>query len=91
MAYSLTSERPAVAARPTTLFAGLVTWLADAKAKRTQRVALAALLDFDEAMLDDLGVSRQDIAEAIRHPNGDAGTHLHSRRASRAKAWFQLS
>lgn len=89
MAYSLTSERPAVAARSTTLFAGIGSWFANAKAKRTRRTALAALLDFDESMLDDLGVSRQDIADAIHAPGGNSGAQLHARRASRAKAWFR--
>jgi uncharacterized protein YjiS (DUF1127 family) len=90
MAYSLTSERPAVAARSVTPLAGFAAWLVAAKARHNRRVALAALLDFDEASLDDLGINRQDVVEAIRHPES-GGASLHARRASRAKAWFRLS
>ena len=87
MAYSLTSERPAVAADSYNLFSAFANWLAKGKADRTQRVALTALLDFDESLLDDLGINRQDVVEAIRHPQG--GATLTSRRATRARAWFR--
>lgn len=89
MAYSLSGERPAMAAVPTLPFSGFFAWLAKTKARRTQRVALAALLDFDDAMLDDLGINRQDVVDAIGHHPAGGGAFLHARRASRARSWFR--
>jgi uncharacterized protein YjiS (DUF1127 family) len=91
MAYSLSGERPAVAAVSTNPFVGFVTWLARTRAGRTRRIALASLLDFDDALLDDLGINRQDVVDALRHhPQEASGAMLHARRASRARSWFGL-
>ena len=65
MALSLSSERSLAAASPAHPFAALARWIAQAKAARTRRVALQALLELDHARLYDLGISRQDIRTAL--------------------------
>jgi uncharacterized protein YjiS (DUF1127 family) len=47
------------------LLATVARWVAAANARRGRRITLAALLAYDEARLDDLGLSRGDIADAI--------------------------
>jgi len=66
MAYSLSGERPLVAAWPSAVFVALVRTIARAAKARRQRLALAALLELDEYRLWDLGVTRQDLRHALR-------------------------
>lgn len=87
MAFLLSSERPAVAAVTFNPVSGLFRWLAKARAERAQRVALANLLEFDAALLDDLGINRQDVVEAMRNPPPKAGEALAIRRAHNARNW----
>lgn len=88
MAHLLSSERPIAAATSPSFLAGLAAWFGKVRARRTQRVALATLLEFDEHRLDDLGISRQDVVEAINHPTA-TGERLSARRASRATSIVQ--
>ena len=85
MAHLLSSERPTAAAYSTSLFAGFFAWAGKVRAQRTRRVALSSLLELDEHLLTDLGLSRSDVVEAIKHPTV-AGQKLHARRATRAAA-----
>lgn len=92
MAYSLLfGERPADAARsarradPLRAFGA---WIAAVRARRARRVALTHLLDFDAALLDDLGISREDVLEALQHPEREAGRALSARRARASRAWL---
>lgn len=87
MAFLLSSERPAVAAVTFNPIRGFARWLARARAERAQRAALANLLEFDVALLDDLGINRQDVVEAMRSPPGMAGDRLAARRAQSARNW----
>ena len=92
MAYSLLfSERPSVAAIPTNPFRAFLAWLAAARAKRAQRVALSDLLEFDAALLDDLGIDRQDVVDALRRGPEDAGRELAARRAHASTDWLSHS
>jgi uncharacterized protein YjiS (DUF1127 family) len=84
MAYLLSSERPAAVAFSSTILAGFLGWLGKLRTQRAQKVALSTLLDYDEHRLDDLGLSRQDVVEAILHPRIPAGNTLAARRAARA-------
>ena len=69
MAYSLSSERPAVAAVTLNPLRAFGRWVAKARAARAQRVALGTLLEFDAHRLDDLGINRGDLFDALhRHP-----------------------
>lgn len=87
MAFSLESERPSAVALSVSPFRAFLTWIGERRAKHAQRVALSSLLDLDAEMLEDLGVNRQDIVEALRRPS-DAGTTLHARRARASHDWL---
>ncbi|KKB11624.1 hypothetical protein VE25_11580 [Devosia geojensis] len=54
-------------------------------ARRTQRLALAALIEMDPGRLDDLGITVQDVQDAMQAPQ--AGRHLEARRTVRANTW----
>ena len=85
MALSLPGERSLAAATPVNPFAAFKRWIAKAQATRTRRVALSALLDLDHAGLDDLGISRDDVAAAIAAPV-QGGRLLNTARARNARA-----
>jgi uncharacterized protein YjiS (DUF1127 family) len=86
MAYLLSGERSSLAdASPSHPFGGIVRWLAKVHSARARRVALTQLLELEDFRLDDLGLCRQDIVEAIRNP--DRGSALAHRRADRARTW----
>lgn len=85
MALSLPGERSLAAATPTNPFAALMRWIAKARAARTRRVALQALLELDHCHLDDLGISREDIKRARAHPAAAAQHTLNAARARNAK------
>lgn len=87
MAFLLSSERPAVAAVTFNPVRGFFRWLAKSRAERAQRVALAHLLEFDAALLNDLGINRQDVVEAMRNPPPKSGDMLAARRAQNARNW----
>jgi uncharacterized protein YjiS (DUF1127 family) len=92
MAYSLLfSERPSVAANPANPFRAFLAWLAAARAKRAQRVALSDLLEFDPALLNDLGIDRQDVLDALRSGSVEAGRELSARRARASTDWLSRS
>jgi len=86
MAYLLSSERPAVAALPLNPLAAIARWLEKTRTAHTQRLALKQLLEFDEHRLDDLGVTRSDLFEAMHNP-ATTGPRLAARRARSARAW----
>lgn len=88
MAYLLSSERPALAAATFNPLRALGAWFAKARARRAQRLALAQLLDYEPALLDDLGVNRQDLFEAMHHPSHRPGPLLSARRADKARNWL---
>jgi uncharacterized protein YjiS (DUF1127 family) len=71
MAYSLSGERPTVAAWPTAILAATLRFLTRAGKARRQRLALAALLEMDEYRLWDLGVTRADLGRALRSEEFD--------------------
>jgi uncharacterized protein YjiS (DUF1127 family) len=87
MAFLLSSERPAVADSSPISFAAFAHWLRMANAKRARRTTLQSLLDMEEFRLDDLGINRQDLIEAITAPQHGAAL-LHERRAESARRWF---
>lgn len=85
MAYSLSSERPTMAAVQTPV-ASFFGWLAKVRAARAQRRALENLLEFDSALLDDIGINRQDLFDAMQTQH--AGQTLSQRRAAAARNWL---
>lgn len=88
MAYLLSGERPVVAAVTLNPIKGLFRWLAKARTRRAQRVALTNLLEFDAALLEDLGINRQDVIDAMRSSQRPAGETLAARRAASARNWL---
>jgi len=91
MAYSLLyGERPTLAAAETQpgLFRNVASWFARMRARHAQRIALSNLLEFDAALLEDLGINRDDVVEALQHSDAAAGTILMARRAEAAHDWL---
>jgi uncharacterized protein YjiS (DUF1127 family) len=89
MAYSsLFDERPDEAASSFAPFKALAAWIGNFRAKHAQRVALSNLLDLEQSLLDDLGINREDVLEALSNPAARAGRDLAARRARRASDWL---
>ena len=84
MAYLLAGGRPAAAASSHP-FAPVLRWLAAGREARRRRIALAELMELDHWLLDDLGITRNDVIDAFGRP--DTGAALAARRAARAKFW----
>jgi uncharacterized protein YjiS (DUF1127 family) len=87
MAFLLSSERPAVAAVTLNPLRAFGRWVAKARAARAQRIALGALLEFDSHRLDDLGINRADLFDALHHSPTGAARTLTARRAEKARTW----
>ena len=89
MALLLSGEQPELAAAsrisPLKAFA---KWFAKARAGRARRVALESLLDYDQSRLDDLGINRQDLFDALEHPSQRPGARLAQRRATSSRLWL---
>lgn len=88
MAFLLSGERPGMPAATLNPFRAISSWLSDRRAKRAQRAALSSLLDFDAALLEDLGIERQDVLEVLRRPQTGAGETLAARRAETSRNWL---
>jgi uncharacterized protein YjiS (DUF1127 family) len=88
MAHLLSGERPALAAAPTSLWQTLANHFAKARQARARRLALETLLEFDTARLDDLGINRSDLFEAMESPSSRPGLRLTQRRAESARHWL---
>jgi uncharacterized protein YjiS (DUF1127 family) len=69
----------------TRLIRAVAEMLGRAARDRRQRLALADLLTMSPARLDDLGITHQDVLEAVR-ARRSAGQHLARRQAERADA-----
>jgi len=81
MALVLSGERSSAAAAfsPVRI---VVAWFAKARAERVQRLALDQLLDLDPERLDDLGINRGDLFDAM-HASHRKTRLLTDRRALR--------
>jgi len=88
MVHLLSSERPSMAAASSNPLSALVNWFAKARAARTRRVAFESLLDYDTARLEDLGINRQDLFEALDSPSQRPGYNLSQRRAESSRNWL---
>jgi uncharacterized protein YjiS (DUF1127 family) len=86
MAYSLSSERPLSAAAQFNPVTRVFAWLTKARAARAQRTALETLLEFDAALLADLGIDRSDVVKALHNPRGSQA--LTARRAQSSRNWL---
>ncbi len=80
MSLVLSGERPSAAASINPLRAILV-WFTKVRAQRAQRLALETLLQLDNYRLDDLGINRGDLFDAMHA--SQRPTKLLADRASR--------
>ncbi len=64
MSLVLSGERPSAAASINPVRA-IMVWFAKARAERDQRLALETLLQLDNHRLDDLGINRGDLFDAM--------------------------
>ncbi|MBJ3784878.1 hypothetical protein [Devosia sediminis] len=86
MALSLPGERSVAAGSHVNPARALFAWFTRAKANRTRRAALTSLLDLDAAHLRDLGITRQDVAEALLARDGRTpGMVLNAARSRNAR------
>lgn len=56
------------------------------RVRRAQRLALVALMEMEPSRLDDLGISVEDIRDAVTGAS-PAGPRLEARRTVRATNW----
>lgn len=54
-----------------------------------RRSTLRSMLQMDAALLSDMGLTKYDIAEALRQGGGAAGDLLDARRNARAAEWLR--
>lgn len=89
MTYSLFGERSAAAAFLHEPARVTLAWLRRRFAARKQRMVLNSLLEMDAHRLDDLGISRSDVLEALDIPHRRPGLQFHGRRSQRSHAWVR--
>jgi uncharacterized protein YjiS (DUF1127 family) len=94
MAYLLSGERSSTALAPARLRP--LVWLSiplqrfmAARRRREQRIALATLLELEDTRLEDLGITRFDVIEAVRDHVRQGDGALAKRRAHNAQAWLR--
>ena len=88
MVHLLTSERPSMAAASSNPLISLVNCFIKGRAYRAQRIALESLLDYDSARLEDLGINRQDLFDALESPSQRPGLRLTQKRAESSRNWL---
>jgi uncharacterized protein YjiS (DUF1127 family) len=66
MALVLSGERPLAAATSSNLIRLVAALFAKARSERAQRIALQSLLELEPHRLDDLGINRGDLFDAMR-------------------------
>lgn len=88
MAYLLSGEQPAAAAVPIRPLRALFRWLGEWRAEHARRVALKSLLELDSSRLDDLGVDRHDLFDALYDRSRNLGDRLSQQRARSASRWL---
>jgi len=54
-----------------------------------RRSTLRSMMQMDAIMLNDMGLTRSDIAEALRHDGLAASQLLDARRNARANQWLR--
>ena len=88
MAYLLSSERPTAAAVRLHPLRALFRWLAEIRAARARRMSLLSLLELDNSRLEDLGVDRHDLFEALHDKTRNPGMALSRQRARSSSHWL---
>ena len=88
MALLLSGERPSAAAVSLNPFRYAVAFVGKVRAANTRRRALNNLLSFNDGQLDDLGINRSDLFDAMAVEPSRAARFLDERRAANASHWF---
>jgi uncharacterized protein YjiS (DUF1127 family) len=88
MALLLSSERPHAAAFSLNPFRLVATWYGKARAARAQRAAFHNLLSMDAHMLDDLGINRSDLFDAMHVEPRRSARVLSEARSRHAHDWL---
>ena len=88
MALLLSSERPSAAAVSLNPLRMAVTWVGKLRAAGARRQALNNLLDLPPHRLDDLGINRTDLFDAIGAEPTRSGRLLADRRAAKSTHWL---
>lgn len=84
----LSSERPLAATPSTFPTFPLLGFIAKARRARRQRLALVTLMELDAERLDDLGLTRKDLLDAMHTPPRSLGELFAARRARRAARYL---
>ena len=88
MALLLSGERPSAAAVTLNPFRLAVAFVGKVRAANTRRQALNNLLSLDAHRLDDLGINRGDLFDAMQSEPSRSGRVLSDRRARNASHWL---
>ena len=88
MALLLSGERPSAAAVTLNPFRYAVAFIGKVRAANTRRQALNNLLSFNDSRLDDLGINRSDLFDAMAAEPARAGKILNDRRSLAASHWL---
>jgi uncharacterized protein YjiS (DUF1127 family) len=88
MALMLSGERPSAAAVSLNPFRYAVAFVGKVRAATSRRRALNNLLSFNDGQLDDLGINRSDLFDAMAVEPSRAASFLGDRRAAKASHWL---
>ncbi len=88
MALLLSGERPAAAAVTLNPLRMAVTWFAKVRAANARRQALHDLLGFEAHRLEDLGINRTDLFDAMAAEPARRRHLLADRRATNSTNWL---
>jgi uncharacterized protein YjiS (DUF1127 family) len=88
MALLLSGERPSAAAVTLNPFRYAVTFVGKIRAANARRQALHNLLALPADRLDDLGINRTDLFDAIGTGPARSGRLLADRRAAKSTHWL---
>ena len=88
MALMLSGERPSAAAVSLNPFRIAVAFVGKFRAASARRQALNNLLSMDSYRLDDLGINRTDLFDAMAAEPSRSARVLDDRRAAKASHWL---
>jgi uncharacterized protein YjiS (DUF1127 family) len=88
MALLLSGERPSAAAVTLNPFRYAVAFVGKVRAANARRQALHNLLSFNDGRLDDLGISRSDLFDAMSVEPSRSARVLADRREAKASHWL---
>ena len=88
MALMLSGERPSAAAVTLNPFRYAVAFVGKVRAATARRQAFHDLLSFNDGRLDDLGINRSDLFDAMVVEPARAARVLNDRRAAKASHWL---